>query len=297
MMMDLTSVGQEKSQSATYIGGELAKRTGKILRYNAQGSLGVLGDNLGDVDLKGQIETRIPLWGDTASVKANAYIKNLEPTYYEKHYHSRYFWWDNNFDKVKKVFVGGTITVPHTKTQFSLGVENLTNYIYFDKNGTPAQHSDNIQVLAAQLNQNFSYRALHWDNQLAYQTSSNQEILPLPDFAAYSSLYVHFKIAKVLTIQMGVNAHYWTSYYAPAYEPATQQFRLQKADENGDKVKVGNYPLISGFLNCHLKQTRFFIEYYNAGSSWIAPPEYFSTPHYPVNPTILKLGLAVDFIN
>jgi hypothetical protein len=290
-LMDSTFVGKEKPQSSVYVGGELAKRTGKILRYNAQGSFGVVGENLLDMDLRGQIETRIPLWGDTASVKANAHIKNLEPTYYENHYHSRYFWWDNDFDKTRKVFIGGSITVPHTKTQFSLGVENVTNYIYFDALGLPQQHSENIQVLAAQISQNFKYRGLHWDNQVVYQESSNQTVLPLPKIAAYSSLYVDFKIAKVLTIQMGVNAHYWTEYYAPAYEPATQQFKLQ------DQVKIGNYPLISGFLNCHLKQTRFFIEYYNAGSAWITPPAYFSTPHYPVNPTILKLGLAVDFIN
>jgi hypothetical protein len=90
---------------------------------------------------------------------------------------------------------------------------------------------------------------------------------------------------------MGINAHYWTKYYAPAYEPATQQFKLQ------DEIKVGNYPLLGGFLNCHLKQTRFFIEYYNMSDLFVSPPGYFSLPHYPVNPTVLKLGLSVNFIN
>jgi hypothetical protein len=299
-LMDTISVNDETTQSATYIGGELAKRTGKILRYNAQGSFGVLGANLGDLNLSGSIETRIPVWGDTASVKASASLKNLAPTFYENHYHSKYFWWDhdkelkNDFSKVKKVFIGGTIDIPHTKTRFGLGVENVTHYIYFDKTGYPQQHKGNdIQILAVRLDQNFKFKALHWDNQLVYQTSSNDSIIPLPKFAAYSSLYIQFKIAKVLTIQMGANAHYWTEYYAPSYEPATQQFKLQ----GEEKVYVGNYPLISGFLNCHLKQTRFFIEYYNAGSLFISPPEYFSLPHYPVNPTVLKLGLSVDFIN
>jgi hypothetical protein len=286
-----TIMSDEANQSATYIGGELAKRTGKILRYNAQGSLGVLGYNLGDLNLSGTIETRIPLGKDTASIQAKAYIKNRAPTYYENYYRSRYFWWDHNFSKVKKVFIGGNIDIPYTKTNFGLGVENVTNYIYFDKTGNPAQHGDNIQIVAAQLNQNFQLKALHWDNQLVYQKSSNQKIIPLPDFAAYSSLYVQFQIAKVLTIQMGANAHYWTKYHAPSYEPATQQFKVQ------DEVWVGNYPLLSGFLNCHLKQTRFFIEYYNAGAQYISPPEYFSLPHYPVNPTMLKIGLSVDFIN
>jgi hypothetical protein len=279
------------SQYATYIGGELAKRTGKILRYNAQGSIGVIGYNIGDINLSGNIETRIPFLKDTASITARGYIKNLSPTFYENHYHSQYFWWNEDFDKVKKVFVGGNIDIPHTQTNFGLSVENVTNYIYFDKTGYPKQYSGNVQIMAAILQQNIKLGALHWDNQVVYQTSSNQDIIPLPDLSAYSSLFLDFSIAKVLNIQMGVNAHYWTKYYSPTYEPATQQFKLQ------NEVKVGEYPLINGFLNCFLKQTRFFLEYYNLGTMMISPPSYFSMPHYPINSPGIRMGLSVDFHN
>jgi len=282
------------NQSATYIGGELTKQNGKILRYNAQGSLGILGYNLGDFDLSGNIEARIPFLNDTASISATGYIKNQASTFYENHYQSQYFWWNNNFSKVKKVFIGGQITIPHTSSEMGVGVENISNYIYFNEKGYPQQHGGNIQVLGINLQQNFKLSALHWDNQAVYQTSSNQVILPLPTLSAYSSLYIHFKIAKVLTIQMGANAHYWTSYYSPTYEPAIQQFKLQPKQT---KIKVGDYPLIGGFLNCHLKQTRFFLEYYNVSALFINPPEYFSIPHYPVNPPVIKLGLSIDFIN
>ena len=279
------------NQYATYIGGELAKRTGKILRYNAQGSLGIVGYNLGDIHLSGMIETRIPFLNDTALVSAEGYIKNLSPTFYENQYHSQYFRWKNDFGKIKKVYIGGRIVVPHTQTELGLGVENLTNYIYFDNTGYPKQHAGNIQVLAASLRQNFKLGALNWDNQAVYQTSSEQAIIPLPALSVYSSLFLEFAIAKVLTVQMGVNAHYWTKYYSPTYEPATQQFKLQH------DTKIGEYPLIGGFLNCHLKQTRFFLEYYNLGAMFINPPEYFSLPHYPVNPPVVKLGLSIDFHN
>jgi hypothetical protein len=289
-LMSADSLGSKVNQSSTYIGGEILKEKGKYLRYKAKGSFGVLGYNIGDLELAGSIETRIPFMGDTASVEANAFIKNLAPTYYENHYRSRYFWWDNDFSKVRKVRIGGVINIPHTQTRLSAGVENVTNYIYFDSIGSPQQHNSNIQIISARLDQNLSWKALHWDNQIVWQKSSNPEILPLPDIAAYSSLYVDFKIAKVLTMQMGVNCHYWTKYYAPSYEPATQQFK------NQDAIKVGNYPLMSAFINCHLKQTRFFVEYYNAGMKLIKPAEYFSLPHYPVNPAVIKLGVAIDFI-
>ncbi|MDL2323498.1 putative porin [Bacteroidales bacterium OttesenSCG-928-A17] len=291
---DSLFASRKETQNSTYIGGELAKKTGKILTYNAKASFGILGENLGDMDISGHIETKIPLFKQVTTVSLDAYIKNLEPTFYENHYYSKYYRWDNDFGKVKKVFVGGSIHLPYTETKLSLGVENLTNHIYFDGTGYPKQHTDNIQILAATLEQKIKLGPLNWNTQLVYQTSSNQDIIPLPDLAAYSSLFFDFKIAKVLTVQMGGSVHYWTKYYSPTYNPATQQFTLQNEDT---KIEVGNYPLISGFLNCHLKQARFFLEYYNAGSSFINPPEYFSIPHYPVNPTVLKLGISVYFIN
>ncbi len=290
-LMDTVPLPLEKSQSSTYIGGELAKRTGKILRYDAQGSFGVIGYNLGDYNVSGNIETRIPVLKDTAAVKVSGAFKNLAPTFYENTYHSKYFWWDKNFSKVRKVYLGGSIDIPHTKTNLNVGVENITNYIYFDETGYPKQHSGDIQVLAATLQQNIKLGGLHWDNQFVYQTTSDQNVLPLPDLSLYSSLYFQFKVAKVLTIQMGGNLHYFSKYYSPTYEPATQQFRLQK------EKKVGEYPLINGFVNCHLKQTRFFIEFYNLSSSFISPPEYFSMPHYPLNPQVFKMGLSIDFHN
>ncbi|MDR1720365.1 MAG: putative porin [Dysgonamonadaceae bacterium] len=286
------------SQESTYIGGEIAKRTGEILRYDAQAEFGVVGYNLGDFQLSGKIETRIPLFQDTVSVIARGYIKNLEPSFYEKNFHSKYIWWNNSFGKVKKVFFGGTFDFPLTKTNLTIGVENVNNYIYFvdaEPNGEAVefikQHTGNIQILAATLQQNFQFGALHWDNQLVYQTSSDQSVIPLPDLCAYSNLYLNFVAAKVLTIQIGGNMHYFTDYYAPIYEPVTQQFRLQHEKE------LGNYPIISGYVNCHLKNTRFFIEFYNLSSSFISPPAYFSMLHYPLNPQIFKLGLSWNFLN
>ncbi|MDR0798515.1 MAG: putative porin [Dysgonamonadaceae bacterium] len=294
-MMDTTLANYRQTLNSLYIGGEIAKNTGKILRYNAQGSLGIAQANAGDFNVSGRVETRIPLLNDTASVTVGGFIKSLSPTFYEQHYRSQYFWWDNTFDKVRKYRLGGEIQFPYTRTVIGLDLENVTNYLYFDPDGRPQQAKENIQVIGANVKQNLKYRALHWDTQVYAQFSSNDSILPLPQWSIYSSLFVQFKIAKVLTVQLGANVHYWTAYRSPTYEPATQQFRLQNPKE--EYVKIGNYPLINGFINCHLKQTRFFLEYYNAGAMFISPPEYFSIPHYPVDPTVLKLGLAVHFIN
>jgi len=169
-------------------------------------------------------------------------------------------------------------------------VESLWNYVYYNLQGVPGQYDGNLRVPFVRLKQDFYYRALGWENEAVYQVSSNPNVLPLPQFCAYTNLFIHFKAAKVLTVQAGADMHYHTAYYAPYYEPATQQFQLQ------NEKKVGNFPLINAYVNFHLKQARFFAMMYNVGSALFAT-DYFSLLHYPLNPMLLKVGVAVNFNN
>jgi hypothetical protein len=289
---DPNIVYSEKTLSSQYVGGEITKQKGKHLRYNAEASLGLPGYNSGDVLMSGAIETRIPLFNDTASIIAKSSLKNLSPTYYENHYHSRYLSWNENFDNTTKISAGGKIISPKTNTKIEVDVENITGYIYFSYDGKPQQYKKNIQITALSAEQKIKLGAFNWNTQATLQTSSNNEILPLPLWCARSNLFAEFKIARVLTVQPGVNVHLWSRYYAPTYEPATQQFKLQNT------TKIGEYPIICAYLNCHLKETIFFIEYYNLSPTLLEmSPNYFSIPMYPLNPPGIRMGLSVNFHN
>lgn len=278
-------------ENSVFIGGILNKQQGENLRFNLQANLGVVGANLGEMKLSGEVETGFNIGGKRTSLSGQAYLKNIKPTYYQKHYHSKYFWWDRNFGDTRRVFVGGELHIPFTNTTLSAGVENLQNYIYLDKDRNIAQHSPNVQVLTARIDQNLKLGVFNWDNQVVYQTSSNQDVIPVPMVSAYSNMYLKALIVNELTFQFGVDAHYHTKYFSPGYEPALLQFYNQQEKE------IGNYPIASVYANMHLKQTRFFVMYYNAAAAILKPREYFSLPNYPVNPTMIKLGLSVDLHN
>lgn len=275
---------------STFIGAELYKRRGKLLTYNARGELCVVGDDVGEFRANGELQTSFKLFGKDAYIKANAYIKNTTPAFFLRHYHSRYFWWDKDLSNIQQFYAGGEINLASTETHISAGVESIQNYVYSGKNGEPEQHDSNIQVITARLKQDFHFRALGWENELAYQISSDQSVLPLPDLSVYTNLYLKFKLAKVLSVQIGADMHYHTAYYAPYYAAETQQFQVQ------DEVKVGNYPLINAYVNFHLKQARFFVTAYNLSEKFVSP-NYFSLAHYPLNPMMLKMGVAVRFEN
>lgn len=282
------------SQNSTVIGGVLSKDKGRFLHYNLSAAFGVLGYNIGESRLEADISSHIRIKGQEAVVKANAYVKNLKPTFLENHYNSKYYNYQNDFSDIRRVYIGGEIIIPHTKTRIKGGVENLQNYIYYQgitsgKDTTAIlQSGKNIQVLSFSLDQNLRFRALNWENQVTFQTSSEEDILPLPKVSIYSNLYLNLKLAKVLSIQLGVDARYFTEYYGPAYDPALLQFYNQK------ETKIGNFPLINAYANFHLKKTRIFVMMYNIGKDF-NNSRYFSAAHYPVNPMIFKMGLSWNF--
>ena len=271
---------------STFLGAELSRQQGQILTYSAKGEFCLVGADLGVFRIEGDLKTRFLLMGKEASVKATGSIKNLRPAFYTRHYHTRYYWWDESFKNMQRVFVNGEVDIRQTRTRMNVGVESIQHFIYYGKSGQPEQFENNLQVVTARIKQDFRYKALGWENEVAYQLSSDKNVLPLPAISAYSNLYLDFTYAKVLNIQLGVDAHYFTSYFAPYYEPATQQFQTQ------DERKIGNYPIINAYVNFRLKQARFFVSGYNLSSLFITPTEYFSLLHYPLNPQLIKVGIS-----
>ena len=80
-------------------------------------------------------------------------------------------------------------------------------------------------------------------------------------------------------------------YNAPAYTPAVQQFHLQP--EN-DQVEIGGYPIVNIYANLQLKRTRLFAMYSHVNQG-MGTRNSFLVPHYPINPSLLKIGVSWNF--
>jgi hypothetical protein len=278
-------------EHAVTIGGVLNRQQSENLRFNIRADLGVLGANIGEFRAVGDIETGFNIAGRRTTLAAEAHIKNLRPMYLQENFHSKYFYWNKNLGDIRRVYMGGRLHIPFTNTTLSAGVENLQNFIYFDKDRNITQESSNIQVVSARADQRLRLGILNWDNQVVYQLSGNDEVIPLPTFALYTNMYLQFKIVNELTVQAGVDAHYHTSYYAPGYEPALLQFYNQR------ERKIGNYPISTLYANMHLKQTRFFLMFYNVASRVWTPVESCKLPNYPVNPFGFRVGVSINLHN
>lgn len=285
-----TKVSRRGDQNLLWVGGQLTKQQGSLLRYEATAKFGVAGDAVGEVFLDGKLQTRFKLFNDSVSIIGYGHFANETAPYLLNNYVSNYFIWKNDFSKVRRARFGGILDLPHTGSRLNVGVENVQNLIYFNNSSMPVQNGGSIQVVSAKFEQALQFKALHWDNKLLFQTSSDKEVLPLPSFAIYSNLYLKFKVAHVLDVQLGVDCDYYTKYYAPGYQPATMSFYNQR------EVKVGNYPFMNLYANMKLRKARFYVimSHINQG---MTGKNYFALPHYPLNPRRFQMGISVDFSN
>lgn len=300
-------VMQKNTEHNISIGGQLIKTQGKTLHYNAMAELWTIGEDAGQLKAEFNTDLNIPLFGDTVTLAAHAHFHRLNPTYYQRHYHSKHFWWDNDdLSKETHTRIEGNFHYRKTHTTLRVAIEEIQNYTYLGMNykhneevinyltAAISQNSGNINLLTAQLKQNFKLGPLNWENIVTYQNSSSQEVLPVPTLNLFTNLYLGFKIAHVLTVELGANATFFTEYDAPEYCPQLNQYAVQ---ENPDsRIKLGNFPFVDVYANMHLKRARFFVMWNNVANS-VGNKMNFLTPHYPINTSVMHIGVSWNFFN
>ena len=293
-------------------GAQLSKKQGKTFHYDAIAETWLTGEDAGQLKIDGSADLNFKLFGDTLTLTANGFFYRLNPTFYYRHYHSRHAWWDNtNMSKILHSRIQGILNYQKTRTTLRVAVDEIKNYTYFASSHTITsgkrvnhaitvnQNSGAIHLLTASLSQDFTFGPLNWESVITYQNSSNKTVLPVPTLNLYSNVYLRFKIAHVLRCDFGADVRYFTKYYAPDYVPSLGQYAVQTNTNTAgsdSRVEIGNYPVINVYANFHLKHTRFFImmSHLNAGTG---KKNYFYTPHYPLNQSILRFGLSWNFFN
>ena len=289
------------------IGAQLNKTQGNTLHFNVAAETWLSGADKGDYTLDFSTDLNFPLFGDTVQLAASAYLYKCYPVFFQSVYHSKHFWWDEDLDRETRTRIEGTFSYQKTDTKLRVALENIKNYTYYGmsydvtdnggrKNMTAGiyQESDNVRILTAQLHQNFRLGPLNWENIVTYQNSSNKSVLPLPDWNIFTNLYLKFRIAKVLGVELGADATYFSKYYAPDFCPGLNQFAVQQNEAS--KVELGGYPFVDVYANMTLKGVRFFLvmsNVVNGGGNHMK----FLTPHYPTNGSVLHFGVSWPFFN
>ena len=297
---DSTATNQRYRGNSVYA---YAGANGRLLRnmtWNARGQLYLAGWHAGDFGVQAEANYRFYPFRKArkspVSFGASFSTTLKDPDFYQQKMYSNHYIWDNSFDKVSVTKIGAHVDIPHWKLSAGVNYGLLANNIYYDTLGIARQNGTAMSVLSANLRKDIVIgNLLHLDNQLLFQVSSNEDVLPLPRLALNGKYFLQFIVQrndegqKVLEMQIGANVLYNTLWYAPAWNPALGVFHNQ-VDH-----KYENGPIVDLFVNAQWKRACIFIKIENAAQNWLDSPDYFTAHKYINTQRIIKMGMYWPF--
>ncbi len=216
---------------------------------------------------------------------------NVLPSLLLQQYYSNHYSWKNYFSSYSEYKAG--MEWKSDKLNLILRAEylQLSNYIFWNTLAVPEQSSKNITGVVVTLHKDFTIGKFHFNNELAIQQFSDASIISVPEYVGFHSLYFQNNLFKnALRLSVGVDVYYTSSYYFPAFSPATSQFYLQ------NEMKAKFYPVTDVFVNMGIRSARIFVKMENLSQGWFQPG-YYSALHYPAADKAIKIGVSWMFWN
>lgn len=261
----------------------------KYFAWNARAKADVAGYYKGNFSLDAAM--RFSSWAVKDGIHLTAKFSSSirKPSYFLNNYTSNHHLFDFDFDKTTTTRIEGKLEIPHWGLEASVGYTLLNKNVYLDTLCIPTQNNDAMSILSAYIAKNIKVGPLHLDNRVLFQTSSKQEVVPLPKVAVNLRYYLEFYAVKnILNVQIGADMTYNTKYYAQAFDPALGMFY------NQERYKIGNNPYIDVFVNLQWKRACIFVKCENVLQG-TPNNEYYSTYRYIRPQRALKLGIWWPF--
>ncbi len=281
----------------TFVGGAIHKKSGKYFRYNVEGKVCLLGYKIGEYDVNGTFNSRIPIGKDNLYINARAYAKSEAPSPYLQHFRSNHLKWDNTFGFTHRFMGEMNVDYPTqwVRPYINFGYEVQVHPIYVSiRDWKPRQYDGEVHVITGDVGLDLTTPWINFENRAVVQHSSNDSVISVPTVILQHRLYYHGTWFKALDAQIGVDLRYFTKYYAPLLCHATGMFASQQAK------KVGNYPWMNVYANFYVRsiRLRFFAQYQHINHLFMKNnTNYLTMPGYPTNQDTFRAGLAWHFYN
>ena len=192
--------------------------------------------------------------------------------------------YDRDFAKTLELRLEGAYTLPFIGIRAGLAYSLLTNYIYFDRAGTPVQSSSPNSIIQLTAERDFSFGSYRLDNRVLLQ-QADEEVFRLPQLYGEHSLYYAGKWFGVLNVNLGLDVRYASGFQPYYYNPILQQFQLQ------DRQQTDFYVQVDPFLSLRVTRFRFFVKYIQA-QTLLTDRLLFLTAEHPYPDGALRLGAS-----
>jgi len=240
-------------------------------------------------DYKSKLSINIGSNDSTGVFSIFANVDNRTPDLIYGKYCSNHFAWNNKFNKVFMASQSISYVNKKYKLECAATLYQFTNYLYFDNYSMPRQLDGSLSMFSAFLRKDFKLKNWHLCNKVIYQYVPDSTVLRFPAVITKHSLYYENNLfKKALSIQVGADIFYYSSYMANIYMPALSQYYIQ------NEKRIGNYPFVDVFLNMKIKSARVFVkmEHVNSG---LMGRTYYAVPHQPYTDRVFKIGINWKF--
>lgn len=296
-LADYLSGKYRKEKKTSYFAyGSIAGKIKKYVDWGANLKVYPSGYRGGDRSLGANLSLKGYLRGHALILEGRFTTEKRSPGYWQENLFSNHYVWSYSLAKENETRIEASFRLPDYALEISAWQGVVKNKIYYgqlgsgDSNVGIRQHDGSVSLTSLYARKDFRIGGLHLDNRVLLQWSTNQEVVPVPLVSAYLSYYYEFWVVRnVLRMQMGLDAHYNTKYYAPGYNPALSAFYNQR------DIELGNYPYTDAFVTAKWKRMRIFLKYQHLNKGLYGNGEYFSVARYPLNPGMFKMGISWGF--
>ncbi len=279
----------DTSDDEFYVGGKIALQIDSIIAVKGWTEW-MLDDRY---QIQGSIRTK---WFEASASRSVS-----TPTFLQQAYRGSHDVWLNSFTNVEATEVKGNLIYQSKVFGVYPGVRFSTfrNYIFFKEN--PASSGQKVLPLQSSGYQTWVSPELNLSVTLAKHINliaqgiytevleNSEDAIRVPELFVNGQLsYSNIWFKGNLDFQAGIDLHWKSAYYAPAYDPVIQQYYTQQ------EFLVPSFPVIDVFLNAKIRRARIFVKYNNVlmlFSSYGNIP----TPYYPGIRNLLDFGFDWSF--
>ncbi|HMG92956.1 MAG TPA: putative porin [Chryseolinea sp.] len=294
MTMSPDTVSISTSGVESYLGGRISLRLDSLGEVTGWGEL----QNNGNYRIDGRIRTK---WFEASLKQAQYSVPLLMQSYRGSH-----DVWNNDFDNTNVTQVNGYLHYSSRAFSISPGFTftRMGNYVFFkqvdyvqEDYGTsqtvlPTQTSGEQVIASPELKFSLRfYDHITFSSQTIYTKvlKNTDEAIQIPDLFINAQLaYDNIFFKDNLDMQIGVDFHYKSDYYALGYDVPVQQFYVQQS------FVTPSFPLVDIFFNARIKKGRIFFKYNNL-IQLITKQGYMPTPGYPGQRNIIDFGFDWSF--
>lgn len=221
---------------------------GKNIDFLAQGEY-LIGS---DFQLKAQLRSPI--------VQLNFRQAYTSPNLASTWMYNTSYRWKNKFDNVLSYELDGTFSLGNSAFYFYPGatIQRVSNLVYFDSKGNSAQANDALGIFRTHVSIGGKFGKWNWFTKAYWNNQTGPDVFRAPKLVFQGNLSVDLQYKKLLYTQFGLDFHHNSAYFAPAYQPAIQQYYLQ------DQLQIPGFTQVDVYLTMRINRVRLFFKFNNA---------------------------------